>query len=216
MGDTIITSLRDTNGALIIDQNKITQRTEQFYQTLYSTKTGTNMKDVERKILNVNSEDIPEIEIYEIERALNQTKRNKAPGEDEILPEMLKEGGQPLLQELKILFNQCLQEGKIPKEWDNAVIILLFKKGDKQRLENYRPISLVPQIYKLLTKIINNRLVNKLDNYQPPEQAGFRSGYSTQDHLQVMRNLIEKSKEYNLPLCLAFIDFEKAFDSIEH
>jgi Reverse transcriptase (RNA-dependent DNA polymerase) len=93
--------------------------------------------------------------------------------------------------------------------------VILFKKGDMTNIENYRPISLLSVLYKLFTKIITNRLNNKFDFYQSEEQAGFRSGYSTIDHLQTLRALIEKTTEYNIPIHLAFIDFHKAFDSIE-
>ena len=71
-------------------------------------------------------------------------------------------------------------------------------------------------MYKLLTKILTNRLTKILDENQPREQAGFRSGFSTIDHLHSINQLIEKANEYNIPLCLAFVDYEKAFDSIEH
>lgn len=64
-------------------------------------------------------------------------------------------------------------------------------------------------------KIITNRLSTKLDFYQPTEQAGFRKGYSTIDHLHTVRTLIEKCTEYNVPLYLAFVDFKKAFDTLE-
>lgn len=70
-------------------------------------------------------------------------------------------------------------------------------------------------MYKLFTKIITKRLTNKLDAYQPCEQAGFRSGYGANDHLQVIKSLIEKCVEYNKPLILIFVDYEKAFDTID-
>lgn len=56
---------------------------------------------------------------------------------------------------------------------------------------------------------------NKLDLYQPREQAEFRMGYGTNDHLQAIKTLIKKCNEYNKPLVLIFIDFEKAFDTVE-
>ena len=64
-------------------------------------------------------------------------------------------------------------------------------------------------------KVITKRNTNKFDFYQPVEQGGFRSGFSTNDHLQVMRTLIEKCNEYKIGIVLIFIDFEKAFDSVE-
>ena len=55
-----------------------------------------------------------------------------------------------------------------------------------------------------------------LDYNQAREQAGFRKGYSTTDHLQVLTQIIEKTNEYEIPMCLGFVDYEKAFDSVEH
>lgn len=71
-------------------------------------------------------------------------------------------------------------------------------------------------LYKLFMKILLNRLSEKLDNHQPPNQASFHSGYSTSDHIFVVNQIIEKSKEFNKPLLMALIDYTKAFDSIEH
>ena len=82
-------------------------------------------------------------------------------------------------------------------------------------LENYRPISLLSHLYKLFTKIITARLEKKLDFYQPPEQGGFRTKFGTNDHLQSIKTVIEKSIEFNRPLVLAFVDFQKAFDTVE-
>jgi len=98
---------------------------------------------------------------------------------------------------------------------ENAVIILLHKKGETTDIKNYRPISLLPIMYKVFSHILLRRIGGTLDFHQPREQAGFRAGFSTIDHLQVLNQLQEKANEYNLPLCFAFVDYEKAFDSIE-
>ena len=58
-------------------------------------------------------------------------------------------------------------------------------------------------------------MLRTLDQHQPKEQAGFRPGYSTIEHPQTVSQLQEKANEYDIPLCLAFADYEKAFDSIE-
>ena len=54
-----------------------------------------------------------------------------------------------------------------------------------------------------------------VDENQPREQAGFRSKYSTTDHIHAINQLKEKCREYNIPLCVAFVDYEKAFDSVQ-
>lgn len=70
--------------------------------------------------------------------------------------------------------------------------------------------------YKIFTRILQNRMKKILDDNQPREQAGFRQGYSTTDHLQALNQLIEKANEFQLELCIGYIDYEKAFDSVEH
>ena len=116
---------------------------------------------------------------------------------------------------LATLFNECLHQSKIPEKWDEAIIILLYKKGDQKDISNYRPISLLNNIYKLFTKIITNRITRTLDENQPREQAGFRKGFSTVDHLHAVNQLIEKCVDYKIPLVAVFVDYNKAFDSVE-
>ncbi len=89
-------------------------------------------------------------------------------------------------------------------------IILLFKKGNKEMIDNYRPISLTSNI----TKIIKERIYNQLNENQGREQAGFRKDFSTIDQIFTVRQLLEKAKEYQIGVYLRFIDFKKAYDSI--
>ena len=62
---------------------------------------------------------------------------------------------------------------------------------------------------------IPQRMIRTLDFYQPRQQAGLKAGYSIIAHLQVVNQLQKKANEYNMPLCFAFVDYEKAFDSLE-
>ena len=94
-------------------------------------------------------------------------------------------------------------------------MVIFFKIGNRKDINNNRPICLLSNMYKLFTKIITTRLEKKLDENQPKEQAGFRSKYSTTDHIHAINQLKEKCREYNIPLCVAFVDYEKAFDSVQ-
>ena len=77
-------------------------------------------------------------------------------------------------------------------------MVIFFKKGNRKDIKNYRPICLLSNMYRLFTKIITTRLEKKLDENQPREQAGFRSKYSTTDHIHAINQLKEKCREYNI------------------
>ena len=93
--------------------------------------------------------------------------------------------------------------------------MIIFKNGNKKDLKNYRPICLLSSIYKVLTKVLTKRPEKTLGENQPREQAGFKSGYSKTDHTHVVNQLKEKCREYNIPHCIAIVDYEKAFDSVQ-
>jgi hypothetical protein len=115
------------------------------------------------------------------------------------------------------LFNRIIKSEEIPQQWQRSTIILIHKKGNRDNLNNYRPISLLSNPYKLFTKILTNRLAKIMDQNQLPEQeAGFRAKYSTVDHLHTINQIIEKTQEYRQKIYMAFIDYRKAFDSMEH
>ena len=117
---------------------------------------------------------------------------------------------------MKTILNEILESQEIPETWREAKMIILHKKGERRNIKNYKPISLLSHTYKLFTRTIQNRMEKVLDENQTREQAGFRKKYSTVDHLQALNQVTEKSEEYQLPLVIGFIDYEKAFDSIEH
>lgn len=71
-------------------------------------------------------------------------------------------------------------------------------------------------MYKLFAKVILNRIAKNLDEQQPPDQAGFRSNFSTIDNLHTIKQILQKYQEYNKSIFIAFIDYVKAFDLLEH
>ena len=151
----------------------------------------------------------------EIENAINTMNTGKAPGPDKITIDLLKDTGTIIHHKLANLYTTCLKDNKIPEDWNNAIIILLHKKGNTKDLTNYRHISLPNFIYKLLTSIITDIIGKILGENHPREQAGFRKGHSTIDNLHILNQRMEKTSEYNMPLLLAFVDYNKTFESVE-
>ena len=208
-GKKCLLRIKKEDGSTTANQQEILERIKEFYSTLYADDTEPTTIDSTEKI------DVPDVLPTEVQQALRSLKNGKAAGPDGITGELLKSCGDETCKTLADLFTRCLKQRSIPTSWKNAKVIILYKKGDQEDLQNYRPISLLSIIYKLLTKIITKRLEATLDYAQPTEQAGFRSGYSTADNIQIVQQVIERCGEYEIPLCLAFIDFEKAFDSIK-
>ena len=111
---------------------------------------------------------------------------NKAPGEDQMVVELIRAGGKIALKKIQELFNAVLGTETVLKHWKNAIIILILKKEDKKDLANYRSINSFSHIYKLLMKVLKNRLNTTLDGHQPPEQAAYRRDYSTTDYIHTV------------------------------
>ena len=212
------TGVLEEDDTVTTDRKRIVERSREFYENLYST---THPVDQQTQLDHVDVKDhhqfesFPSVEAWEVKLAVKQSKKGKAPGPDNITTELIEAADELIYGKLATLFNECLHQSTVPEQWNEAIIILLHKKGDQRNLSNYRPISLLNNIYKLFTKIITNRISRTLDDNQPREQAGFRKGFSTTDHLHAVNQLIEKCAEYKIPLVVALVDYNKAFDSVE-
>ncbi|EYC25050.1 hypothetical protein Y032_0012g1670 [Ancylostoma ceylanicum] len=201
--------LRNRRGDMCRSKTEISEVVKQFYEELYTSRVHITHTAIPAQ------DNCPPFLECEVEAALRSMKSGRTPGHDRITTEMVKWGGEMLTPMITELFNQCLYSGEVPEKMADAITILLHKKGDPSELKNYRPISLLSVLCKLLTKVINRRVENTLDSEQPREQAGFRRNYSTIDHLHAVNELIERCSEYQIPLFLAFVDYEKAFDTVE-
>ncbi|KAH7669983.1 endonuclease-reverse transcriptase [Aphelenchoides avenae] len=206
-------ALRDEEGQLQTERPAVEEVCRKFYTALFDSKVH-----VERTPWNAAAEEDPAPEpvtVSEVEEALKRFKNEKAPGPDGITAEMLKAGGQRLWEQLAKFFTACMRKKRIPLKWKESRTVLLYKKGDPNDVKNYRPICLLPVTYKLFTKVIVNRISMQLDAAQPPEQAGFRRGFCTLDHMQAVNQIQERAREKDMRLYLVFVDYEKAFDSVE-
>ncbi len=115
-------------------------------------------------------------------------------------------------------FNLILDIGIVPEDWILCIIIPIYKnKGGMEDPDNYRGITLLNCMGKLFTALINKRLHQFLDinNLLGEEQAGFHEGYSTLDHIFVLNSLIEMYLGKGQRIYAAFVDYRKAFDSID-
>jgi Reverse transcriptase (RNA-dependent DNA polymerase) len=210
-----IQKLRNENGNLRYERGEVNEIATKFYENLYHTKmTLEDRKTIEPCLLNID--EVDEISVGELLFAIKSMKNNKAPGSDELPVDLLKVCSENGLENLTKIFNLILRTEEIPEKWCESNIILIHKNGDKSDITNYRPISLISHLCKLFMKIVMFRIGKQLDSHQPPEQAGFRSNFSTTDHVFTLNQLVEKCNEFNKTIFFAFIDYQKAFDTLEH
>lgn len=119
---------------------------------------------------------------------------------------------------LNYIFNLVLEFGCFPSRMKKAKISVIFKGGEKNNLNNYRPVSILPVFSKGLEKIIFSRVNNFFSKHDIliDSQHGFRQGKSTETALLTMKELIIKNIEGNRLTLGVFIDYSKAFDYINH
>ena len=151
----------------------------------------------------------------EIMKVIKSFKSGKAAGPDGIPPEALKTDVQTSTDMLHPLLVKIWETETIPADWKKGSIVKLPKKGDLSSCSNWRGITLLSIPGKVLTRIILDRLKTALDATLRDEQAGFRQDRSCTDHIATMRIIIEQSLERQTPLYSVFVDFQKAFDSVD-
>ena len=156
----------------------------------------------------------------EVKWALESITTNKASGCDGIPVELFQ-----ILKDdtLKVLHSICQQIWKIqqwPQDWKMSVFIPVPKKGNSKECSNYSTIILISHAQnspsKVMLKILQARLQQYVNQEFPDVQAGFRKGRGTRDQIANIRWIIEKARVYQKNIYFCFIDYEKAFDCVDH
>jgi hypothetical protein len=148
---------------------------------------------------------------------MKKMKDGKARDESGVVAEMLKQGTQQLHEAVLDLFNDILQDDReAPEQWWKTRLIVIFKKGERNLPGNYRPIAILPTMYKLFSRMLCARIQVTLMKQQSVDQAAYRPGFSAEDHLLTVSLLTERCNEWNIEVWFGLADFEKAFDTVEH
>ncbi|KAF0686884.1 Uncharacterized protein FWK35_00036068, partial [Aphis craccivora] len=141
----------------------------------------------------------------EINAAINKLKNNKAPGENHIVAELVKNSEEAVKNEMWKLINIIWEKQQIPEEWNTAIICPIFKKGNILETKNYRGITLLDTCYKILSSILLERLAPFAEEIVGRYQCGFRKGRSTTDQIFILNQVMEKHYEFNKDLYMVFI-----------
>ena len=150
------------------------------------------------------------IDSGELHEAIKKLKSNKAGGIDCIIPEVFKLFSDYHVSVVVKLFNRILNTGDFPKEWAVGIIVPILKKGIAEDLNNYRGITFLSVAGKLLSSVLNNRLEKVTAKFATlgENQAGFRKGYRTTDHIFTLSAIIShfiNAQKTEIFVCL--VDF---------
>ncbi|KAL1448667.1 hypothetical protein WDU94_003512 [Cyamophila willieti] len=166
--------------------------------------------------LEENSETGSDITVDEILKSLQNSKNRKAPGPDSIHCEILKILDSETLKILVKEFNEIYNSGHLPEDWLRSTFIPIPKSVNAKRCNEYRTISLMSHALKIFLKIIHQRIYEKIEENFGNTQFGFRGGLGTREALFCVQVLVQKCRDKNQDVYACFIDFEKAFDRVQH
>jgi hypothetical protein len=162
--------------------------------------------------------DFKSITAKELEEIIRTILPKNSCGFDLLSNRMLKKEKKRFSVLLTPLINESISAGIFPEVLKKAKVIPIFKKGDKTKMNNYRPISLLPVLSKVFEKVLNNQITSHLNEHKiiDENQYGFRSGHSTEDCVARFVDKIEKELITKKHVVSIYIDVSKAFDSCDH
>jgi hypothetical protein len=117
---------------------------------------------------------VPQPSASEVEAAIRKLKRYKSPGFDQIPAELIQAGGETLRSEIHKLIQLIWNKEELSHQWKESIMVPIHKKGDKTGCSNYRGISLLSTLCKILTNILLGRLTPYADEITGTHQCGFR------------------------------------------
>ena len=210
------------NGSVIDDKSKISNKFNNFFvnigTSLASKIPNSNKQPSEFiKVQVTDSMYLNPVTENEVEKILGNLK-DSAAGWDDIKPNLVKMVKSYIKTPLTHICNLSLSQGIFPEELKIANVLPLFKNGDEMIFSNYRPVSILPVFSKLFEKIMYNRLLDFVNKHGViyEYQFGFLKGKSTFMALISLLEKISAALDKGEFVIGIFLDFSKAFDTVDH
>ncbi|CAG2209440.1 unnamed protein product [Mytilus edulis] len=182
------------------------------------TLASKDLKDYDTNSVSNNFLNDINICQEDVLKKLNKLKTDKSAGPDGLHPKVLYEVRNAICYPLFLIFNKSIIEGKVPDDWKNAIVSPIFKKGQKLKPGNYRPVSLTSVVCKICESIIRDNIMKFIltNNLHTSSQYGFRPGRSCVTQLLEVLDEWSELIDSGFPLDSIFLDFSKAFDTVPH
>ena len=162
--------------------------------------------------------EIPLTNVGFVRKFLSNLNVSKSTGLDNIGPKILKISANIIAPSLVYIVNKSITSGSFPSLWKEAKVKPLFKSGDRDDINNYRPISILPTLSKLIEKWVDINFSLFLNNFNllHKSQSGFRAKHSTESALILMVDSWLKALNAGKLIGTVMVDFRKAFDLVDH
>ena len=220
-GSKVVKGIPDmsSNGSNISDTHEKATLFNQYFSEQCSLPPGSDVDPLpDFKLLTQSTLDSISTSPEEIRKILLNLNTSKASGPDGISNKILKECAHSLCSPLARLFNLSFQFGIFPNSWKLANVVPIYKKNDRQLVSNYRPVSLLSTLSKVMERIVHSRLYDYCveNNLLTDKNSGFKRGDSTVNQLTHLTNKITEALDKRKDVCLVFLDITKAFDKVWH
>ena len=203
--------VRNDNGELALDDESLQKAWVQHYERLLNVEFDWDPSKLSDVDLTIGSPITITADM--VRCAISRMKSGKAAGPSGVVIEMIAAAGDRAIDIIRDLIAAIIESGRIPKDWEESFIVCLFKgKGDALDRGNYRGLKLTEHAMKILERIIDNVIREKVNIDEC--QFGFVPGRGTTDAIFVLRQLHEKYRAAGKNLYMAFVDLEKAFDRV--
>ena len=193
---------------MLFDSNDVINRWVEHVTELYHDERGDPP--------DVSNQNGCTIMKSEIENVIKEMKCGKASGNDDIATEMIKALDDEGIKKIKELCNLVYDTGYLPPDMSSSIFLKLPKKAKATECSDYRTLSLMSHILKILLKVILKRNKHKIESVISETQSGFMAGKGTREGIYNLRTIIERYIKCGKNIYLCFIDYEKAFDRVKH
>ena len=219
-----INKLTSGDGNILTDQGELLTNIKNYYENLYSSSYPDKIlsdqyifnTNLDPKIGEIDKSNCDgEITLDECTNAIFKMKLNRSPGLDGLTVEFYRKFWGKLKNIIVSVLNTGYRNQNLTYSQRTSVLTLLFKKGDPLSLDNYRPISLLNVDLKLLSYILAQRLKQILPDIINEDQTGYVKNRFIGFNLRQIQDIIDYTELYKIEGAIVFVDFSKAFDSLE-
>jgi len=221
--NNVIECIEKDDGELVCENESILNECVQFYTCLYTSQRIENdvidnyvrqtvmpmLTSTEKEICD---QEITEKEVYE---AVISLKNNKSPGIDGLTPEFYKKHWENLKTPFMCMLKEAYEKNELPTSLNQSVLTLLYKKGDRKLLKNYRPLSLGTYDYKILAFVLAKRLQQVIKSVVHTDQSAYIKGRYIGLNARFIADFYDYCEKYDKEGIILSLDYEKAFDRLE-